>query len=106
MNIAPTPKAKRDLHPRGQLRYHQTAANRAQRKAEWLRELADRWEASAPEDRYGEPDYPLLNRATAEILDLKVSAHLRACVVLNDEHDLGYPVTAGMRRMLGMEVAS
>ena len=103
LTIAPTPKAKRDLHPRGQLRYHQTAANRASKKADWLRELADRFESSDPEDRYGPADYPQTNRAEAAALDAKCLAHLRACVILNDEHALGFPVTQSMLRTLGME---
>lgn len=93
LTIAPTPKAKRDLHPRGQLAYHQRCASRANAKIDWLRELASRFP--------GDPNYaidPEKDRA----LIAKRDAHLRACVLLNDEHALGYPVTSSMRQMLGM----
>lgn len=91
MNIAPTPKSKRDLHPRAQLQYHQRCANRAQSKVEWLHEL---------ESRHG-ADYAVDPVEIAALTD-KVNAHLRACVVLNDEHALGFAVTPSMRRTLGM----
>ena len=93
MKIASTPKSKRDLHPRAQLAYHQRCANRAQSKVEWLLELAERYD--------GDPNYAVDEREIRALRD-KVNAHLRACVVLNDDHALGYPVDASMRRFLGM----
>jgi hypothetical protein len=91
LTIAPTPKAKRDLHPRGQLAYHQRAATRAQSKADWLVELSQR-----------HPDLCPLDVEKHRALSAKALAHLRACTILNDEHSLGFPITQSQRRMLGM----
>lgn len=91
--VAPLPKAKRDLHPRAQLAYHQRAATRAQSKLEWLKEL----EARFP----GDPNYRV-SSDTVNTLHAKVLSHLRACIILNDDHDLGFLVTVSMRQMCGM----
>lgn len=100
MNVqtAPTPKSKRDLHPRAQLAYHQRCAARAQSKIDWLHELADRH--STPD-----PDCPLdfsIDPDEIAALQAKVLSHIKACVVLNDEHDLGFRVTAPMRQTVGL----
>jgi len=92
--IAPTPKAKRDLHPRGQLAYHQRCASRAQAKSEWLKELEHRHGADDPSYR--------VSSDTVNELHEKVLSHLRACITLNDAHDLGFLVTVSMRQMCGM----
>ena len=93
MRIAPTPKAKRDLHPRGQLAYHQRCASRANAKIDWHRELAS---------RYADDPLYAIDQDAERTLIAKRDSHLRACVQLNDDHALGYPVTSSMRSMLGM----
>lgn len=91
IKTAPTPKAKRDLHPRAQLAYHQRCSARAQAKIEWLHELHARHGASYAPDR-----------AELDRLHAKVLSHLRACVELNDAYDLGFVVTVSMRQMVGL----
>lgn len=92
VKVAPTPK-KYQHSPRAALAHHQRCAKRAQSKADWLRELAARYP--------GDADYAL-DPAEMDALHEKVMQNLRACIILNDEHALGFPVTTSMRQMLGM----
>ena len=71
----------RKLHPRGQVQSLVRIARRAIANADWLEELAVR-----------HPDTCPLDTAKVAAKRAKASDAMEACLWLNTEHKLGYPV--------------